>query len=318
MRFRDAWNEKADHLNAPPLRSAVESVQRGLLVPCSELRAILKRNPEIGGRGRLDAIEALSGHADHGEWNAFYVNGLADGGGTAAEARGPVGIAENEDAGVRGLVFGREPAAVGKGNGVLFAKRFKHRVGERPVAVTGAAHAVGRRIGEAQEYELLRVGQRKVTKQNGVHDAEDRGVSTDAKSEGEHRDEREAGAFAQHAGGEAHILPTRVHKGFPAARTDHFLRSVDAATLQAHFAKGGHAAHPLLDLFFSCHLLVGAKLLIQLPVDLFLYEQGAKPACKIWEQGHYEASRILPIAATCLPHSRVSLLSLLRPFAVRV
>ena len=58
----------------------------------------------------------MSGHADHGEWNAFYVNGLADGGGTAAEARGPVGITENDDAGVRGLVFEREPAAARKGN----------------------------------------------------------------------------------------------------------------------------------------------------------------------------------------------------------
>jgi hypothetical protein len=85
---------------------------------------------------------------------------------------------------------------------MLFAKRFKHRVGEGPVAVTGAAHAIGRRIGKAQEYELLRVGQRKVAKQNRVHDAEDRGVSTYAKSEGERRDDREAGAFAQHAGGE--------------------------------------------------------------------------------------------------------------------
>ncbi len=167
---------------------------------------------------------------------------------------------------------------------MLFAKRFKHRVGERPVDVTGAAHAVGRRIGKAQEYELLRVGQRKVTKQNGVHDAEDRGVSTDAKSEGEHRDEREAGAFAQHAGGEAHILPTRVHKGFPAARTDHFLRSVDAATLQAHFAKGILAVHPLLHLFRGCHLEIGAQFLIQFPIHLLFSKQRSKPACKISEQ----------------------------------
>src|SRR5260370_30544732 len=112
MRFRDAWNEKADHLNAPPRRSGVESVQRGLLAPCSELEAILKRNPEIGGRGRLDAIEALTGHADHGEWNAFYVNGLADGGRTAAQARGPVGIAENEHDALRGLACERNAPAV--------------------------------------------------------------------------------------------------------------------------------------------------------------------------------------------------------------
>src|SRR5262245_18135099 len=100
----------ADQLNEPPIRSAIEGF-RPLLVPWLELRAILKRNPKIGGRGRLDAIEALSGHTDHREWNAFYGNGLADGGGTASEARGPVRIAENDDAGVRGLVFEREPAA---------------------------------------------------------------------------------------------------------------------------------------------------------------------------------------------------------------
>jgi hypothetical protein len=59
----------------------------------------------------------------------------------------------------------------------------------------------------------------------------------------------------------------------PAARTDHFLRGVDTATLQAHFSKGILAAHPLLNLFFGRHILVGAKLLIQVPVDLFLSEQ---------------------------------------------
>lgn len=64
---------------------------------------------------------------------------------------------------------------------MLFAKRFKHRVGEGPVAVTAAAHAVGRRIGKAQEYEFVGVGQRKAAKENGVHDAEHRGVSTDAE-----------------------------------------------------------------------------------------------------------------------------------------
>jgi len=156
---------------------------------------------------------------------------------------------------------------------VLFAKRFKHRVGERPVDVTGAAHAVGRRIGKAQEYELLRVGQRKVTKENGVHDAEDRGVSTDAKSEGEHRDEREAGAFALHAGGEEQIPPQRVHYGLPATRADDFFRAIETATLQPYCPKRILAAHALLGLFFSCHLLVGAKLLIQLSVDLFPSEQ---------------------------------------------
>jgi len=87
-------------------------------------------------------------------------------------------------------------------NGVLFAKRFKHRVGERPVDVTGAAHAVGRRIGKAQEYELLRVGQRKVTKQTVFMTLKTAVFPPMPRARVSIADEREAGAFAQHAGGE--------------------------------------------------------------------------------------------------------------------
>ena len=74
-------------------------------------------------------------------------------------------------------------------------------------------------------------------------------------------------------------------------------------------------------IFSSSHLLVSAKLLSQLSVDLLLSEKRPEPGCDISEQRHsspYEASKILPSAATCLPHSRVSLSSLFRPFAVRV
>lgn len=43
--------------------------------------------------------------------------------------------------------------------------------------------------------------------------------------------------------------------------------------LQAHSTKGIPRAHPMLNLFFDCYLLVGANLIVQLPVDLFLAEQ---------------------------------------------
>ena len=82
-----------------------------------------------------------------------------------------------------------------------------------------------------------------------------------------------AGRLAEHADGEAQILQASFHKRFPACRADDFLRNFETATLQAHGANGFPTAHALLHLFFGCHLLVGAELLIQLPVHLLLSEQ---------------------------------------------
>jgi len=83
----------------------------------------------------------------------------------------------------------------------------------------------------------------------------------------------EARRFAQHAKAEAEVQPARLHKGFPAARANDFLADFEAPSLQAHCSKGFFTAHPVLYLLFGSHLLVGAKLLIQLPLDLFLSEE---------------------------------------------
>lgn len=53
------------------------------------------------------------------------------------------------------------------------------------------------------------------------------------------------------------------------------------ASLQGHGANGIVAAHPLFHLFVGGHLLVGAKLLIQLLIDLFPSEQSSKPPCDV-------------------------------------
>jgi len=77
-------------------------------------------------------------------------------------------------------------------------------------------------------------------------------------SEGEYRDEREAGAFAQHAGGEDQIPPQRVHYGLPATRADDFFRTIETPTLQPHCPKRILAAHALLHLFVGGHFEVCA------------------------------------------------------------
>src|SRR5438105_4192410 len=88
-----------------------------------------------------------------------------------------------------------------------------------------------------------------------------------------HYDSREAGGLAQRASAKAHVAPQCIHYGFPTARANDFLADFEASTLQADCAKGFLAAHPVLHLLFGGHLLIGAKLIIQLPVDLFLSEQ---------------------------------------------
>jgi len=121
--------------------------------------------------------------------------------------------------------------------------------------------------------EPLGIFRRNAAKKQSINHAEDGHVRGNAKSRRENGDESKTRIFAKNASSKAQILPARLHKGFPAARANDFLCKFKAAALQTHCAKGFLAAHPLLDLFFSCHLLVGAKLLIQLPVDLLLSEQ---------------------------------------------
>jgi hypothetical protein len=58
----------------------------------------------------------------------------------------------------------------------------------------------------------------------------------------------------------------------PPERTISFAE-FEASSLQADRAKGFLAGHPVLHLVFDGHLLVGAKLLIQVSVDLFLSEK---------------------------------------------
>src|SRR5215472_12775116 len=107
---------------------------------------------------------------------------------------------------------------------------------------------------------------------------------------------------------------------FPTAGADGVLRDFEVASLQADCAKSFLAAHPILYLLFGGHLLVAAKLLIQ-PRSTCSFRNNDRSPLATFRNNDiahlYDASRILAIAAACLPHSRVSLFSLFRPFSVR-
>src|SRR5215467_8371400 len=156
---------------------------------------------------------------------------------------------------------------------MLFAKGFKHRVGERLVVVTGGAQAFGRPIGKAQKYELLRVRQRKVAKQNGVHDAEDRGVSADAKGEGEDGDERETRRFAQHTEREAEVLKEGFKEGQAAPVAVGFFCLLDAAELYQRITAGGFRRHSRSKIVFNVESQMALHLRLELCIASPLAEQ---------------------------------------------
>src|SRR6266404_3552885 len=60
-------------------------------------------------------------------------------------------------------------------------------------------------------------------KHQGIYEAEDCGVRADAKGKSQNSNTSEAGRLTQRAEAEAQILPTCVHKRFPAGRADDFL-----------------------------------------------------------------------------------------------
>src|SRR5216683_6317924 len=151
----------------------------------------------------------------------------------------------------------------------------------------------------AQDEELLRMRHGQFAQQDLVRQREDGRVSADAEREREDGHGGKARRLSEHAGGEEQIPPQRVHYGLPATRADDFFRAIETPNLQPHCPKRILAAHALFHLFFGCHLLVGAKLLIQLPVDLLLSEKEAKPARYISQQGHHSTLRSLENPRDC-------------------
>src|SRR6476646_10203125 len=119
-----------------------------------------------------------------------------------------------------------------------------------------------------------------------IQEAEDRGVGADAKRERQYCYGGEKGAFAKTSQSVAQVLPACLDERFPAARANDFLADFEASSLQADCTKGFLASHPVLHLLFGGHLLIGAKLFIQLPVNLFLSEQRSHPPGQISQQRH--------------------------------
>jgi hypothetical protein len=64
----------------------------------------------------------------------------------------------------------------------------------------------------------LGIGVAEGAKQYGADDGEERGIGADAEGDGEYDGRSEAGAFGDHAGGEAKVLPECTHRNSPLYR----------------------------------------------------------------------------------------------------
>src|SRR5467141_5370727 len=136
-------------------------------------------------------------------------------------------------------------------------------------------------IGGPEVNKAISMWVRQRSYQDCVDQAENRGAGANAEGEGEDSHSCEPGRPAKHTNAKAQVLPPRLHQGFPAGSLDDFLRRV-------------LAAHPLLHFFINGHIQVGAQLLIQLPVNLFLFGTPveARPLCLAAKQPRRSSTKM--------------------------
>ncbi len=106
-------------------------------------------------------------------------------------------------------------------------------VGDRHRAVLG----VLRREMVEDERDPVRIGIRERTQQNAVDDAEDRGGSTNSKSERKNRDDSESRAAAQHTPAVSNILKKGLHEESRFRLANLFFELVDAAGFEIGLAR---------------------------------------------------------------------------------
>src|SRR5260370_42412598 len=104
-------------------------------------------------------------------------------------------------------------------------------------------HHVRERIVFLHDDELLRILVGKRTEQHPIDHTEYRGVCADAKGKSKDGDGGEAGIFAEHAGGEADVLPQRFQQWKTAPVAVVFFGLLDATELDDRVAAGFFWTH---------------------------------------------------------------------------
>ena len=210
----------------------------------------VERYPEAGAVSGRGSEKLPGSDANHREGDLVDRDRASDGGRVGAKASAPEGIADYGHGSTRGVVGGREEAAVlrrdakhgkeiagiriglgeggcaiqansdapqtgaaenaGQGLGVGL-KVLELRVGEQAVPVVGGGLPQGERIGEL--YEALGSGHGQRAHDDGVQQAEDGGIGADSQRQGQDDGGGESGAFAQCAQGVAQILAESLQGG---------------------------------------------------------------------------------------------------------
>ena len=210
-------------------------------------RIDLQRQPHHGGT-RVREVRRqreVRGHdPDHLERRAVDLNRAADDGGIAGVAALPEAVADHREVGTAGHVLLRGEAASAKGRdaerrehvradvadrhalGLAVARQVRLAIApgghfgqrRRPAAVVedfslGDPRLVERGPAAPDHDGAIRVAPRQRSQQDGVDDAEDRGVRADAERERQHGDGGERGIPRKRADAEPEILCERVEPG---------------------------------------------------------------------------------------------------------
>src|SRR6267378_1503810 len=202
-----------------------------------------RQNDVRGSSGHIPPKKTGRSHADHRKRNAPQVERLAHGRRVSSKTAVPKVVADYRDRVFPRLIIIRIESPAEKrrdaqdipvvaGNEIHVDKlglAVKNRVDARTVprehpgeGVVVVAQGLERCVGKiavsatlrqrgTNEHELLRIFDRQQPQQERIDQTEDGGVGANAESKGEDGDGSEARVLAEHAGGEAKVLPTRLY-----------------------------------------------------------------------------------------------------------
>jgi hypothetical protein len=137
--------------------------------------------------------------------------------------------------------------------------------------------------------EAIDIGERESAQEDGVDEAEYRGVGAHAEGECEDRGCGEGRAFAEEAECVAEILHYRIEKSGGAGIADGFFDLFEAAEVELGLAAGFVGSEAAGAVFVGEEIGVGAEFGVEVGLGALAAEEVSEEGGEAWEEGHDDA-----------------------------
>ena len=168
-------------------------------------------------------------------------------------------------------------------------------------------------------HQLLRIMKRQWLQQDGIHDAENRDIRANAKSENQDGNCREAWIASQRAECVAQVLQQYVERLKPACLTMLLLCLLHSSKPDERLAAGLFGGHALLQVILNRNLQMGGHLHVEFPIYLRVRKRGTQTLKYQFHPVHLCSPCIAstrPITSERRCQYAASSASCLRPFLV--